>query len=382
MNRFGGIDRENANANVIRHEYRRLDTRWLSMQFQANLWMVLFATAAEIAMFFILHGMNAISTSGVEYGLKYVLTPFSANLAFLLVSDYTLKSKRRTDRQKIYIVSVVVSLCCFVVYTVHSVFIMLNLIFAIPIVMTVVYADGRLTTLISLLCIAEKVVADLFLKWDEDKVDIFSSKMTAVDFFLSLLILLILYVVCLLILRIEHDKNQFSIELMQERRRLQLQAATDPLTGLWNRQELRRAFNLMEKNQKPYALAMVDLDDFKALNDTYGHACGDTYLIAMGHALEELSSETVTPFRFGGDEFCILMEKTDLNSAEEICRNIQERLRDAEENLTPSLPVTMSIGIAGYCPGEKPSVLLQRADHALYRAKQNPGTVCFADETM
>lgn len=376
----GGSNRVNPNVDVIRNEYRRLDIRWLKMQYHAVFWMVLFATAAEIVMFFILHSMNAITISSLRYGLKYVLTPLSANLVLLLFANLALKSKTCSDEQKIYTVSIVVALCCFVVYTVHAVFVTLNLIYTIPMVLTVVYADRRLTSVISLLCLAEKTVSDLFFFWDSDKASIFSSNLALVDFFMSLLLLLIFYAICLFIVRIEHSKNNFSIGLEQERQRLQIQAATDPLTGIGNRQALRKSFSMMEKSYEHYTLAMIDLDYFKSLNDTHGHTCGDSYLVAMGQALQEISGDSVTPFRFGGDEFCILFEGKDQNQVDEICQRLQKRFQELQGRLLPSSLVTMSVGIAEYQTGEKPSDLLQRADLALYRAKQQKGTICLAQE--
>lgn len=380
MMQAGEPDRLRPNAEVIQNEYRRLDIRWLKMQYRAIFWMVLFATAAEIAMFFILNGMNVITISSLRYSQKYVLAPFTANSLLLLIAYFTLKSKTCSDARKIYTVSIVVTLCCFVVYTVHSMFITLNLIYTIPMVLTVVYADRRLTSVVSLLCLVEKTVSDLFFFWDSSKVSIFSSSLTLVDFFMSMLILMLFYTICLFIIRIEHSKNNFSIGLERERQRLQKQAATDPLTGIGNRQALRKAFSFMEKSGKHHMLAMIDLDYFKNLNDAHGHSCGDDYLIAMGKALQWISGDGITSFRFGGDEFCILFTGKELDEVDQICKRLQDRFQVLQDDLLPFSSVTMSVGIAEYHSGEKPSALLQRADHALYQAKQQKGSICLAQD--
>ena len=160
-----------------------------------------------------------------------------------------------------------------------------------------------------------------------------------------------------------------------------MESLTDALTGVWNRQALREAFRRLETRTADCQvfLAMMDLDDFKRLNDTYGHYQGDRYLKALGQVLRETRTDRVNAFRFGGDEFCVLLYDCSREESEQICRRIQERFAAAEVHASCER-VSVSIGIARFESGEQPSHLLQRADTALYQAKQKKGSICFSEE--
>ena len=179
----------------------------------------------------------------------------------------------------------------------------------------------------------------------------------------------------------EQEKNNVSIDLERQRQRYYMEALTDALTGVWNRQALREAFRRLETRaaDRQVFLAMMDLDDFKRLNDTYGHYQGDRYLKALGQVLRETRTDQISAFRFGGDEFCVLLYDCSREESEQICRRFQEQFAAAEVHASCE-QVSVSIGIARFESGEQPSHLLQRADTALYQAKQKKGSICFSEE--
>jgi len=367
------------NVETIKREYQRLDSKWLRTEYQLHIWVVLLTTVFELAMFFILHGLDMIGIPAQRYLIKYLLVPFTANLLILLGSFFAMRSSSRSERAKIYTISLNISLCAFVIYTVHIAFSALYLIFAVPMILSVIYADRRLTLLVSSSCIAEKLAADLLINWDPARVSVWENKLTTVNFVLSLLILVIFSAICLVMLVIERKKINFSIELEQQREEVDRQAHTDALTGIGNRQSLREALSQVEQNAgQAYALAMLDLDHFKALNDHYGHPCGDRYLTTLGTVLREVCGTTAQPFRFGGDEFCILFPMpADSEAVRSACREIQDRFSREQ----PALPdgsrgITLSIGVAEYRSGEQLSRMVERADAALYQAKAKRDEVC------
>ena len=367
-----------SSIRAIQEEYQRIDNKWMKLQFRALLYLMILAAAAEAAMFFILRWADMIGISLEQYALRYIAAPTLADFLLLLIAWLTLRNKKISLWRKAYLLSLVMSLCCFVLYTVHIIFHALYLIFAIPMVLTVVYGDQKLTGITALTSVGGKVISDLFLVWDPDKPPIFSDKLSAVDFFLSFLFLGILYYICRLMIRIEREKNYVSIGLERERQRFKREAMTDPLTKLWNRKALREEFQRIEETPgQSCMLAMLDMDDFKALNDTYGHSRGDAYLRELGAVLKRASGENTATFRFGGDEFCIMYHGATKETVLESCRNIQEDFSCTEINRNGESPVTLSIGVAVFRIGEKPSQLLERSDAALYRAKKEKGGICY-----
>jgi diguanylate cyclase (GGDEF)-like protein len=148
-------------------------------------------------------------------------------------------------------------------------------------------------------------------------------------------------------------------------------ALKDGLTDLYDHATFKMRLNNELRRYHRYgdgfSLMMIDIDDFKQLNDTYGHQVGDRVLVSVANALQAEVRETDTVGRYGGEEFAVLVPRTSVEETLELA----ERIRAAvEEEFHGSLDVTISIGVAG-CPrsGTTASDLLERADQALYRAK-------------
>lgn len=152
-------------------------------------------------------------------------------------------------------------------------------------------------------------------------------------------------------------------------------ALRDPLTGTGNRiamdQVLQREVELARRNMQPLSLLMLDLDHFKAINDTHGHALGDEVLKAVAQTLKNQLRNIDMVFRYGGEEFLVVLSNTSCEAAAQI----GERLRHAVlelQCLDAGRPIEVSISLGCAClqPGESSDSLLRRADSALYIAKR------------
>ncbi len=154
------------------------------------------------------------------------------------------------------------------------------------------------------------------------------------------------------------------------------QASTDALTGISNRryflargeQELRRA----RRFGRPLCAMMLDIDHFKRVNDTHGHAAGDIVLQSMVQSAQGRLRGTDTIGRLGGEEFAVLMPETELSAATEVANRLRQSIAAQEISLgKSSLSITVSIGVAALHPEDADiDALLHRADTALYQAKQ------------
>ena len=358
-----------------------MDSKWLKMQYQLIIYLVLFVAVVELTMFFVLQKLGMVFTSDHQYLIKYLAVPFVGNFSLLMLAAWAIQRKKLTEKKKIYAISAILSVMAYWIYSIHMVFPAVAMVFLVPILLTVVYADQRLTALTAALCVAGKATADLFPFWVPDRKVQLQQAAEKVDFGLSLGILVIVYAICAFMILAEKEKTDAAIKLEQDRQRYQAEALTDQLTRVWNRQALRKMFDHMGKDDKRYFVAMMDLDDFKVLNDTYGHSQGDRYLRALGRVLVELSDQQATPFRFGGDEFCVIFCDCGPERVAELCRTIQTSYAENAVN-RECQAVSVSIGVAEFRHGEPPAQLLDRADAALYRAKQRAqkGQICFEDE--
>ncbi|SFR52449.1 GGDEF domain-containing protein [Thiomicrospira sp. ALE5] len=160
-------------------------------------------------------------------------------------------------------------------------------------------------------------------------------------------------------------------------------AKTDSLTGIANRhgfdEMLDRQIELAKKNAETFCILIVDLDHFKVVNDTYGHLVGDTTLRYLAKLLDTETKGHDRVARYGGEEFVILLNKITydnaLRFAENIRANIARKSLRARGHETP-LRITVSIGVAIYQIGEPAESFFERADKALYLAKNKRNQVC------
>ena len=168
----------------------------------------------------------------------------------------------------------------------------------------------------------------------------------------------------------------------QERRRLMRMSRVDELTGLYNlralKEQLPTRLGPAARTGRRMAVLMMDIDGFKTVNDRLGHGVGNELLKEVANLLRFAVRVGDEPFRFGGDEFVLLLSDADPEGAMVVASRIQDIYRSMGQTLRGTdVTVTFSIGMAIFPDdGATPEALLARADEALYEAKRNgPGKI-------
>jgi diguanylate cyclase (GGDEF)-like protein len=162
--------------------------------------------------------------------------------------------------------------------------------------------------------------------------------------------------------------------------RLERMAKTDPLTGAANRRALQERFDLAEYKGKrfgsTFSIIIIDLDGFKAINDTLGHLEGDAILKSVADTITRTLRPTDLLARWGGDEFLILMEGA-LSEA----HIVTERIRSFMPSCSNGQPISFSCGISQYIEGDDINTMTHRADQAMYKAKEMESGCHCADDS-
>jgi diguanylate cyclase (GGDEF)-like protein/PAS domain S-box-containing protein len=170
------------------------------------------------------------------------------------------------------------------------------------------------------------------------------------------------------------EQREMLDRLEAARAQLEKLSREDALTGIANRREFDLRLALEHERSvrhgRPLALAMLDLDRFKNVNDLFGHAIGDQVLRQVAAVLCRQCRTIDLPARYGGEEFVVALPDTGLLEAQALCERIRIAIQQHDwSTIQPGLALTVSIGVAVRTPADTPQQLVEHADQAMYRAK-------------
>lgn len=182
-----------------------------------------------------------------------------------------------------------------------------------------------------------------------------------------------------LLLRVKRvlRERKLTLERNEMMEKLKKLAVTDGLTKLYNSRkfydQLDKEVDRFNRYKHPLSMIMLDIDHFKDFNDSYGHLEGDKVLMKVGEIITSSLRTMDTAYRYGGEEFTVLLPETKAAEAEVVGERIKEKLFEETfvHHLEKDVKVTASLGITEYCPPESPHSFVNRADKALYSSKEN-----------
>lgn len=165
--------------------------------------------------------------------------------------------------------------------------------------------------------------------------------------------------------------------LRRSQLRVNRMASTDSLTGLWNRRWARtvieQAIARLQEKGEIFSVALIDVNDFKSINDQRGHLVGDQVLTKIAHELLKFSSDEITLYRLGGDEFLVVAFKTNVDQMHQLSEDMVKTVNQVMQN--SGYPVSLSIGSATYSETPKSvSEILHQVDLEMYRNKTQSKT--------
>ena len=174
------------------------------------------------------------------------------------------------------------------------------------------------------------------------------------------------------------DANQEISTLRDQLQQSERIAIIDPLTQVFNRRAFDRHLSQSLDSVASainVCLIILDLDHFKSFNDGYGHQIGDRVLERTGELLQEYSSANTFTARYGGEEFAIILTDTTIDTAGEVAESLRQRIQTLRLKVKSSNTIlnniSASFGVTAYQPGDTMESIIERADQALYKAKEN-----------
>lgn len=359
------------NSQIVQRKYRDIANAWMNIHLVIMVSMILVAVVMECLVYFVLGSFQVSVTTPARYVRRYVLTPLGLNLLLLAAAFLIRRSAKLSEAVRAGGVSLSAAGIGLVLYTIHRFFPAMSLVLMVPVVLTILYVRVGLTALTGAVCMVGKVLSDLFVNWDPDVPPV---RLTGADGINQLVCLFLLAICCLisiLLVRMYRQRIDFSVNSMLEQQRLRKKTITDSLTCVGNRRALQEGLcEMARRNCGQWFFAMMDIDQFKQVNDEFGHSRGDNYLQSLGQILLRYEDNTFQPFRFGGDEFCAIVQEKNLEEVITLCRQLQSDFIRAVEEDAGLISSGISIGLTACSPGEDSQLILNRADLALYQAKK------------
>ncbi len=167
--------------------------------------------------------------------------------------------------------------------------------------------------------------------------------------------------------------SKYNQDLQILNKKLELLSTTDPMTRLYNRRYIdtciKSSYDLAQRYQTPFSLILLDVDNFKQVNDVHGHNIGDSVLIDMAKILSDHTRKNDIVGRWGGEEFLIVCQQSNAQSAKVVAEKLRRII--AEYKFANGLSITSSFGVTEFQPEDSINTLVNRVDKALYQAKDN-----------
>lgn len=299
------------------------------------------------------------------YILLKIILPSSAIFLLVLISRFIISRNELSDTAKNYTSILTLTFQIFIIAYAHNVFIFTCILYIIPIILTVIYSRKTMTNVVTLLSIGLMLISSILPVIN--KIDAFYT----LEIFIGVLLILGCSLITNLLADIETDKNNIIKAGVFKQLQLEELMKCDPLTGLYNISSFYSALDAAIKKQElPLTLAVIDVDNFKTVNDAWGHDNANEVLIYIAAQLQYCCSTQGYVFRYGGEEFTIVFPNTSPAHAKAMLEAARKNIYEHDFGHSPKINITFSCGIAEYpSPDYNAHDLFQLADKIMYQAK-------------
>ena len=347
----------------------RMNERWMQNFMKLIMWIVCLLAVIEYILYFPLDRMGMTYCTFQRYLLIDVVEPFAVGMLVCFFSQYFLR--RIKDREMaMYVPFVALTLESFLIACIHNMFPLTMCVYLVPIVMSGIFGRRRLTLIITLMncvCLA------------------FSSTLPIYDFalwnelhFVYLTIAYVFIIITYLLIWKYISYNKERIKLLEESIQIQSELKSslirDKLTGLYNHTGYQQYMNELFDQAvlgMSFIAVMIDIDDFKKINDVYGHENGNKVLCGLSGLLTACVDGDGYACRYGGEEFVLLFQNIDLENVLIRLKKLKKEAAAMKFDFAMDRGVTFSGGAVVYTKQiDTAAAMIVCADEAMYRAKK------------
>lgn len=350
-------------------QFSNLYYKWRRKLNNVALIIACFALLMELIvshlMFRFLPGM--IRSSLPRYALLKIILPSLSYFLLVLIGRYIMNSNRFSEIAKNYFSILTITIQIFIIACVHNVFIFTSILYIVPIILTVIYSNKMMTNVITFISIIFMLISSIVPVDVVPKRDSFYT----LEIFICVLLILGCSLITNLLADIEKDKNNIIKASVFKQLQLEELIKCDPLTGLYNIASFYNALDAsIKNNETPLSLAVIDIDNFKAVNDAWGHDNANEVLIFIAAQLQSCCSTQGHVFRYGGEEFTIVFPNTSATNAKAMIEAAQTNISNHDFGHNPIFIITFSCGVVEYPSTDyNAHDFFQLSDKIMYQAK-------------
>jgi len=300
-----------------------------------------------------------------NYFIAKILTPALFNSIVIIVGYNISKIKKIPIAKKGVIPIIVITLISFCFIYFHNSSSLCIMSLAIPIILSILYSDNKLAKQTAIICgIVSFAITSFLLNYN------YSLGYGYIVNLCSSLVFIFAFTTTAYIMSdLEGKKNELLSNSIKERNLYHKKAIIDELTKCYNRTSYEETIKKRFKKYKKIVLAIMDLDHFKDVNDTYGHLVGDIVLKRFGKFLNMQSSDEIYVARYGGEEFVVLFFDHTIEQVNRKITKLHKKFSEIEFKELDNKQITFSCGVAPKKQDDTPVSLFEKADNALYEAK-------------
>lgn len=299
--------------------------------------------------------------------IQKMFGPSLYNFIVLIIGYIFMQSSAFDDKKKRFIPIITIAIidCGFMAF--HSKFPVCIMSLMYPILLSVVYTDRKMTKVV--------VTIDVLIIICSMILMLYTNNSITYDYLVSLLIstgfLVGLVFLALLMTKVGFQKRSLLLKSIEEKDLYYKKASIDELTESYNHASYVKKIQESINKDLNIILAIIDIDHFKRVNDTYGHDSGNIVLKRMGKILNKENCDDIFVCRYGGEEFVLLFFNHTAKQAEKKIEKLKEKISDISFKELNGEHITFSCGLAKEIEYDTPTELFNRADKALYYAKEN-----------
>lgn len=343
--------------------------------FQNHLMLVAFKSSILMIiielLFFAYYYTNDLmdGMSVIEYILFYIVRPTFINCIAWIIGDILGKSKNIKKETKLSIPLIVFLVIASTCAATHCAFPILYGLIVIPIYASTIYADKKILKNITKYALIAQTMVTIVIYCDPYST---KPKLLFFNILLTYFCIFMTYYVSSSVILHEEKKYTILKQSVEYNKILEDELLIDGLTGLYNYRGLLNFTNDMISNTtKSTQIAILDVDNFKSINDTYGHEVGNVVLKKLGVLLQGIQSENIKVARYGGEEFAVLFINQEIEKSYEILDEVRKELSNYNFIDIPDKKITFSAGLSSYIQNMDIKDFFDSADKLLYMAKLN-----------